>query len=43
MTVDHLRPLFELKRDSEVLAELGASFSRVQGPEVVWEQSAWDG
>ena len=37
MTADHLRPLLESERDSEVLAELGASLARGEGPEVVWE------
>ena len=37
MTADHLRPLLESERDSEVLAELGASLAKGEGPEVVWE------
>ena len=37
MTADHLRPLLESERDSEVLSELGASLARGEGPEVVWE------
>ena len=32
MTEDHLRPLLASKRDSEVLAELGASSARGKGP-----------
>ena len=36
MTADHLRPLLESERDSEVLAELGASLARGEGPQVVW-------
>ena len=37
MTADHVRPLLESERDSEVLAELGASLARGEGPQVVWE------
>ena len=37
MTANQLRSLLESKRDSEVLAELGASLARGEGPQVFWE------